>query len=55
MTRLLFKEKSIAKNWTFLGRIYIKKATEGDVIEIEKKEDLVDYDIKGTLREMKLL
>ena len=37
MTRLLFKDHSIAKNWTFLGTVYIKRTIDGEVIEISKK------------------
>ena len=41
MTRLLYNGKSVAKNWNFRGRIYIKKILEGEVVEIMKKSDLV--------------
>ena len=54
MTRL-FKDKSVAKNWTFLGKIYVKRTTEGEVMEIKRKEDLVPLDTKGTLRALNLL
>ena len=55
MARILFKGKQIAKNWTFLGRVYIKKTTEGNVVEITKKEDLAPYDTEGTLAAMGLM
>ena len=55
MTHLLFNDKAIAKNWTFLGKIYIKKTLESDVIEITKKEDLIEYDVNNVLQEHNLL
>ena len=55
LTRLLYKGKSVAKNWSFLGKIYIKKTLEGEVVEITKKSDLVQYDDKNILRDMNLL
>ena len=55
MTRVLYNEKAIAKNWTFLGKVFLKKTAEAEVVEINKKEDLVAYDINGTLRKMDLL
>ena len=55
MARILFKGKQIAKNWTFLGRVYIKKTTESNVVEITKKEDLAPYDTEGTLAAMGLM
>ena len=36
----------MAKNWTFPGKVYIKKTTEGEAIEVTKKEDLIPYDVK---------
>ena len=44
MTRLLYKGSCIAKNWTFLGKVYIKKIVEGEVVEITKKEELAPYE-----------
>ena len=55
MARVLFKGKQIAKNWTFLGRVYIKKTTESNVVEILKKEDLIPYDTEGILGSMGLM
>ena len=55
MTRVLYNEKAIAKNWTFLGKVFLKKTAEAEVVEINKKEDLVAYNINGTLRKMDLL
>ena len=55
MTRILFKENCIAKNWTFLGKVYMKKTIEGEVKEITNKEDLRQYDEKDVLKKMKLL
>ena len=54
MTRILFKNSCIAKNWTFLGRIYLKKTLEGEVREITCKDDLKQYDEKEVLMKMKL-
>ena len=54
MARLLFKNGSIAKNWTFLGRVYLKKTLEGEVKEITCKEELKQYDDKEVLMKMKL-
>ena len=55
MFRILFKSKDIWKNWTFLGRVYIKKTAESEVVEITNKENLLPYDTKGTLTEMGLM
>ena len=54
MARTLFKNNSIAKNWTFLGRVYIKKTIEAEVKEITTKEDLKQYDEKEVLKKMNL-
>ena len=52
---LLFKDKTIAKNWSFLGKIYIKHTLEGEVIELTKKKDLKKYDTNGILNKGGLL
>ena len=45
MTRLLFKDKAIAKNWTM----------ESEAIEVTKKEDLIKYDVNNVPQEHNLL
>ena len=55
MARLLFKNKAVAKNWTFLGEVYVKKTLEGEITKITKKEDLIPFDVNNILREMNLL
>ena len=54
MCRILFREKSIFKNWTFLGKVYLKHANEGEVIEITKRDDLKKYDTNKKLDELGL-
>ena len=53
MCRILFREKCISKNWTFLGKVYLKHTNEGEV-EITKREDLKKYDTNKKLEEMGL-